>query len=46
MQTILSYGMGGRIHGHLTAVIDGVLYDTHDCSWRDTRCVYGYFSRP
>ena len=28
---------------HLTAVIDGVIYDTHDCSRRGTRCVYGYW---
>lgn len=31
---------------HLTVVIDGVLYDTHNCSRGGTRCVYGYFSRP
>ncbi len=31
---------------HLTAVIDGVLYDTYDCSRDGTRCVYGYFSQP
>lgn len=30
---------------HLTAVIDGVIHDTHDCSREGTRCVYGYFSR-
>jgi len=28
---------------HLTAVIDGVIYDTHDCSRRGRRCVYGYW---
>lgn len=28
---------------HLTAVIDGVIHDTHDCSRDGTRCVYGYF---
>ncbi len=28
---------------HLTAVIDGVVHDTHDCSRRGTRCVYGYW---
>jgi hypothetical protein len=33
-----------RISRHLTAVIDGVLYDTHNCSRSGTRCVYGYFS--
>jgi hypothetical protein len=28
---------------HLTAVVDGVIHDTHDCSRRGTRCVYGYW---
>ena len=28
---------------HLTAVIDGVIHDTHDCSRAGTRCVYGYY---
>src|ERR1700693_3060193 len=28
---------------HLTAVIDGVIPDTHDPSRRGTRCVYGYW---
>lgn len=28
---------------HSTAVIDGVLHDTYDCSRGETRCVYGYF---
>lgn len=28
---------------HLTAVIDGVIHDTHDCSREGTRCVYGYY---
>ncbi len=28
---------------HITAVIDGVIHDTHDCSRRGTRCVYGYW---
>lgn len=32
-----------RVSKHLAAVIDGVLYDTHDCSRGGTRCVYGYF---
>lgn len=31
---------------HLTCVIDGVIYDTHDCSRRGTRCVYGYWQVP
>jgi hypothetical protein len=29
---------------HTAAVIDGVLYDNHDCSRGGTRCVYGYWS--
>lgn len=28
---------------HLTAVIDGTIYDTHDPSRGGTRCVYGYW---
>lgn len=28
---------------HETAVINGVLHDTYDCSRDGTRCVYGYF---
>ena len=35
-----------KVSRHLTAVIDGVLYDTDNCSRGGTRCVYGYFSRP
>lgn len=31
---------------HLTAVIDGVIHDTHDPSRGGTRCVYGYFVPP
>lgn len=27
-----------RLSGHLAAVIDGVLHDTHDCSRDGTRC--------
>lgn len=34
------------VSGHLTAVIDGVIHDTHDPSRRGTRCVYGYWRRP
>lgn len=30
---------------HMTAVIDGVIHDTHDPQRDSTRCVYGYFSR-
>lgn len=28
---------------HMTAVIDGVIHDTHDPSRGGTRCVYGYW---
>jgi hypothetical protein len=28
---------------HFTAVIDGVVYDTHDPTRDGTRCVYGYW---
>jgi hypothetical protein len=34
-----------RVSRHLTAVVDGVIHDTHDCSRGGTRCVYGYFTR-
>ncbi len=30
---------------HITAVIDGVIDDIHDCSRNGTRCVYGYYRR-
>lgn len=30
---------------HFTAVVDGVIHDTHDCSRDGTRCVYGYWSK-
>jgi hypothetical protein len=30
---------------HYTAVIDGVIHDTYDCSRGGMRCVYGYFSK-
>jgi hypothetical protein len=32
-----------RVSKHLTAVIDGVINDTWDCSREGNRCVYGYF---
>lgn len=35
-----------RLSQHLTAVINGVIFDTHDPARGGTRCVYGYFSRP
>ena len=31
---------------HLAAVIDGVVFDTHDPTREGTRCVYGYWIRP
>lgn len=31
---------------HYTAVIDGVIRDTHDPSRGGTRCVYGYWHKP
>lgn len=31
---------------HVTAVIDGVIHDTHDPSRGGTRCVYGYWRAP
>lgn len=34
------------VSGHYTAVIDGVLHDTGDCSRGGQRCVYGYWHRP
>jgi hypothetical protein len=34
-----------RLSKHMAVVIDGVLYDTHDCSREETRCVYVYFTR-
>ena len=30
---------------HITAVIDGVIHDTHDPSRDGTRCVYGYYTK-
>ena len=32
-----------RLSRHYAAVVDGVLYDNHDCSRDGTRCVYGYW---
>ncbi len=34
-----------RLSRHLSAVIDGVIYDTYDTSREGTRCVYGYFKK-
>ncbi len=33
-----------RVSKHYTAVIDGILNDTYDCSRNGKRCVYGYWS--
>lgn len=35
-----------RVSKHYAAVIDGVLYDNHDCTRGGTRGVYGYWSFP
>lgn len=35
-----------RVSKHITAVVDGVIHDTHDPSRNGTRCVYGYWSKP
>lgn len=32
-----------NVSKHFTAVIDGVINDTYDCSREGTRCVYGYY---
>jgi len=32
-----------NVSKHYTAVIDGVINDTYDCSRGGTRCVYGYY---
>lgn len=32
-----------QVSKHLTAVIDGVIHDTHDPCRNGTRCVYGYW---
>ena len=34
-----------NVSRHLVAVIDGVIHDTHDCSRRGNRCVYGYWKK-
>jgi hypothetical protein len=35
-----------QVSGHVCAVIDGVVHDTHDPSRGGTRCVYGYWQQP
>jgi len=34
-----------NVSKHYTAVIDGVIHDTHDPQRDGTRCVYGYYSK-
>jgi hypothetical protein len=34
-----------QLSKHMTAMIDGVIYDTYDPSRDGTRCVYGYFTK-
>ena len=34
-----------RVSKHFTAVIDGVVHDTHDPSRDGERCVYGYWTK-
>ena len=33
-----------QVSKHYTAVVDGVIHDTYDCSRDGTRCVYGYWT--
>lgn len=33
-----------KVSKHITCVIDGVIFDTYDCSRNGNRCVYGYYS--
>lgn len=35
-----------QVSKHLTAVIDGTVYDNHDPCRGGTRCVYGYYTPP
>jgi hypothetical protein len=35
-----------RVTKHFVAVVDGVMYDTHDPSRNGSRCVYGYWTIP
>lgn len=34
-----------RVSRHFTAVINGMIHDTYDCSRNGTRCVYGYYRK-
>ncbi len=35
-----------QLSGHVSAIVDGVVRDTHDPTRGGTRCVYGYFYNP
>ena len=35
-----------KVSKHLTAVVNGIIYDTHDPSRGGNRCVYGYYIKP
>ena len=35
-----------QLSGHVAAVVDGVVRDTHDCTRGGTRCVYGVWYDP
>lgn len=35
-----------RVSRHVTAVIDGTIYDNHNPSRNEWRCVYGYYHHP
>jgi hypothetical protein len=34
-----------KVSKHLTAIVDGIIQDTHDPSRRGNRCVYGYYMK-
>jgi hypothetical protein len=34
-----------KVSKHLTAIVDGLIQDTHDPSRRGNRCVYGYYRK-
>ena len=34
-----------KLSKHLVAVKNGIIQDTHDCSRKGTRCVYGYWKK-
>lgn len=34
-----------RLSRHVVAVINGIVYDTYDCSRDGKRCVYGYYMK-